>query len=369
MRAVEHDWFAGMGIDSHDEHRPLRPALAGQPGGDGGVPLRLPGAARRRIHFERRRTHSAAHAGRILSGTDDSARPLHMVGRRPIPNTSTVGSDRTSPWPGRSGKDAGKQFGRGRASYLGRGRRSGRCPDDQISLGHIQPGIKQAGDDTDQPRIACRSATTKDQRSLARGARPPYGAGLLVGPRSAAVPWRVERGDREPVADPLPDPSPATARRARDTSPGAYLCRPPPWPVRSRGAPSVADSGDHGTPLMSPSVKVRSAMPSEAVVEVKCGVEEGVVFMGVAFRELPVGRSRWRLPQSRDRGLQGSTHCGYCVHGSHLLPMDHDRRNARTPATRCATGITPVAVSLSNAPPTATPSSVMSPQTHPTVSP
>ena len=61
--------------------------------------------------------------------------------------------------------------------------------------------------------------------------------------------------------------------------------------------------------------------------------------MGVAFRELPGGRSRWRLPQSRDRGLQGSTHCGYCVHGSHLLPTDHDRRDASRPATRCATGI------------------------------
>src|SRR5260370_30617211 len=107
---------------------------------------------------------------------------------------------------------------------------------------------------------------------------------------------------------------------------------------------------------MSPSVKVRSGMQWEVVVEVKCRVEEGVVFMGVAFRELPVGRSRWRLPQSRDRGLQGSTHCGYCVHGSHLLPMDHDRRNASTPATRCAAGIRPVAVSLPNA----TPSSVMS---------
>jgi hypothetical protein len=80
-------------------------------------------------------------------------------------------------------------------------------------------------------------------------------------------------------------------------------------------------------------------MPSGVVVEVKCRVEEGVVFMGVAFRELPVGRSRWRLSQSRDRGLQGSTHCGYCVHGSHLLPMDHDRRNRSTPATRCATGL------------------------------
>jgi hypothetical protein len=51
--------------------------------------------------------------------------------------------------------------------------------------------------------------------------------------------------------------------------------------------------------------------------------------------------------------------------------MDHDRRNANTPATQCATGIGPVAVSLSNAPPTASPSSVMIhqritlPETHP----
>jgi Bacterial regulatory proteins, luxR family len=83
--------------------------------------------------------------------------------------------------------------------------------------------------------------------------------------------------------------------------------------------------------------------------------------MGVAFRELLGGRFRWRLPQSPDRGLQRSTHCGYCVHGTHLLPMDHDRQDASTPATRCAAGIMPVAVSLSNAPPTATPSSVMGP--------
>lgn len=58
------------------------------------------------------------------------------------------------------------------------------------------------------------------------------------------------------------------------------------------------------------------------------------MFTGVAFRELPDGRSRWRLTQSRDRGLRGSTHCGYRVHGSHLLPMDHDRQDARTPVAR-----------------------------------
>jgi hypothetical protein len=73
--------------------------------------------------------------------------------------------------------------------------------------------------------------------------------------------------------------------------------------------------------------------------------------MGVAFRELPVGHSQLRLPQSRDRARQESTHSGYCVHGSHLLPIDHDRRNANRPATRCAIGIGMVAVSLSNASP------------------
>ena len=81
---------------------------------------------------------------------------------------------------GRSGKDGGKQIGRGLASDLGRGRRSSGRPDDQISLGHIQPGIEQAGDDADQPSIACRAATTKDQRSIARGAHAPRGVDLRL---------------------------------------------------------------------------------------------------------------------------------------------------------------------------------------------
>ena len=48
---------------------------------------------------------------------------------------------------------------------------------------------------------------------------------------------------------------------------------------------------------------------SEVVVELKCRVEVGVVFRGVAFRELRVGRSQWPLPQWRHADLQGSTHC------------------------------------------------------------
>ena len=98
---------------------------------------------RRRIRLEGRRAHSAAHVGRILSGTDDCARSVHMIRRRPDRSTSTVGSDRTSRWLGRSGKDVGEQFGRlDPAGYLGRGGRAGRRPDGQVGLGHIQPGLK-----------------------------------------------------------------------------------------------------------------------------------------------------------------------------------------------------------------------------------
>ena len=154
------------------------------------APLRLRRTVRRRVRLERRRSHPAAHVGRILSGTDYCARFLHMVRRRPNRNASTVGSHRSSPWLGRSAKDVGKQFGRlDTAAYLGRGGRSGRRPDDQIGLGHIQPGLKWTGDDADKPRIACRSATTEDQRSLARGARALWR-------RPAADPGRTSAGRR-----------------------------------------------------------------------------------------------------------------------------------------------------------------------------
>jgi hypothetical protein len=69
---------------------------------------------------------------------------------------------------------------------------------------------------------------------------------------------------------------------------------------------------------------------------VTCRVEKGVVFLEAPFADLPGGRSQWRLPQSRNHGLQGSTHYGYCVHGIHLLPIDHDRRHCGTPTEAIA---------------------------------
>jgi len=127
-----------------------------------------------------------------------------VVRHRHIRGTSTVGADRTFPWLGRGGKNVGQQFGwLSSAGYLGRGRRSGRRPDDQIGHGHVRPGIEQAGDDADLPRIACRSATMEDQRSSGRGGRPPGGVDLLLillGPLPFAMPRRIDGGGREPIA-------------------------------------------------------------------------------------------------------------------------------------------------------------------------
>ena len=142
--------------------------------------------------------------------------------------------------------------------------------------------------------------------------------------------------------------TPASDRPAMRPSSHALPAAPPPARTKARLfelpaclAASTCWSGIGQFPCRG--VRV-TAMPSEVLVELMRGAEEGVVFMGVAFRGLPSGRSRLRLPQSRDRALQGSTHYGYCVHGSHLLPMDHDHGNDRTAATRCAIGIKPVAV-------------------------
>src|SRR3954451_10783074 len=124
--------------------------------------------------------------------------------------------------------------------------------------------------------------------------------------------------------------TPASDRPAMGPSSHALPAAPAPARTKARlfelpacRAASTCWSGIGQFPCRGARV---TAMPSEVVVEPMRRVEEGVVFMGVAFRELPGGRSRWRLPQSRDRGLQGSTRCGYCVHGTPLLPIDHDRR-------------------------------------------
>src|ERR1700761_2491866 len=105
--------------------------------------------------------------------------------------------------------------------------------------------------------------------------------------------------------------SPASDRPAMTPIPQALPAEPPPWRTSAR-SPAVA-----------------------------CGGEEGVVFMGVAFRQVPGGRSRWRLRQSRDRGRRGAPTADTAFMGSHLLPLDHDHWNDRTPATPPQPGLRP----------------------------
>src|SRR4051794_23614741 len=111
--------------------------------------------------------------------------------------------------------------------------------------------------------------------------------------------------------------TPASDRPAMRPSSQALPAAPPPARTKARlfelAAWLVAWtcwSGIGRFPCRS--VRV-AAMPSDAGVELLRGVEEGVLFMGVALRGWRGGRSHWRLAQSRDRGRRGSTHYGYCV--------------------------------------------------------
>src|SRR5262249_26178664 len=101
--AVEHDRFTGMGIDSHDEHRPLRPALTGQPRDDHGAPLPLPGAAPSRSPFERRRTHPAAPIRGRMSAASSAAPMIPLV----LPRRPATGTSGTRPPPGPAGPVCG----------------------------------------------------------------------------------------------------------------------------------------------------------------------------------------------------------------------------------------------------------------------
>src|SRR5215472_2389820 len=119
----------------------------------------------------------------------------------------------------------------------------------------------------------------------------------------------------DPADVPMMRSAPVTSTRASDRpamSPSSHALPAAPPPARTKArlvelpARLVASACWPGIGQF-PCRGVRvTAMPSEVVVELMRGVEEGVVFMGVAFRELPVGRSQSRLPQPRDRGLRGA---------------------------------------------------------------
>src|SRR5215472_11256581 len=65
---------------------------------------------------------------------------------------------------------------------------------------------------------------------------------------------------------------------------GAFLCCPPPCPIRIRGRVPAAPSGVHSTPGISPSAKSCSKTPSDVLSEVK-----RIAFQ--AFRDASCGHS------------------------------------------------------------------------------
>ena len=155
-----------MCIDSRDKHRLLRPVLAGKPSRHDVAPARPAGAVGS-IHFERRGAHLAAHVGRILGSSDDRVGPLEVVLPREIPSASPLRSRGANLWLRHLGEDGRVQFGRRcPAGDLGSYRRSCRRSDDEIGLGYIDPGIGQAGNETELPGIACCSAAGENQGSL-----------------------------------------------------------------------------------------------------------------------------------------------------------------------------------------------------------
>ena len=163
--AVEHHRFTGPGIHRRDEHRSFRPALAGQPGGDRRAPPRRPEPS----DAASSSSADAPIRRRMSAGSSAAAmiRPVRSRWSDRRPGERVRARSRRPVRRGGAAKDAGEQLGRARAGDLRRGGRPGRRADDQVGLGHVHPGIEQAGDDADQPGIARRPAATEDQRSLA----------------------------------------------------------------------------------------------------------------------------------------------------------------------------------------------------------
>ena len=120
-----------------------------------------------------------------------------------------------------------------------------------------------------RPRLLDRARPTRSSCAL-RGRSPCPGASMAatVNPQVVTLWW------------------------ARATSPGAFLCMPPPWPISTRGARSAPDAGDQSTPGTSPTVKSRSTTPFDDVsaVNARC--------IGVAFRECLVVEALPATPTS-----------------------------------------------------------------------
>ena len=245
--SVESNQRAGMRVDGHHDHRPFRPFVARQPGGDHGAVL-----SRRRSEYgvalQPECAHRTLEIGRRGGGGGDGPHPLEHRGHRQGRRTLADLSDRLH----RPRQHRGEHFGRwyAAAQLCCRGG-TGRRADHHIGgLCHIETRFGEACDDADLPGISGSATTTENQSNVMshlrvrRTSRRVRREGLSLAPsrwervlklRHVLVPFRASEMR-----------APEDRRRRSSSGSGVKGCvpdsernesEPPPWIVRRDSAP------------------------------------------------------------------------------------------------------------------------------------
>jgi hypothetical protein len=170
---VEHHRLAGLGVHRRDEQRARRPPRAREPRRHRGAPSRLPGAVRRRVPLEGESAQPAPHVRGVAHGRREG-RDAVDVGldlRRRRSRRARAGRGARAGWRGSHGWRVQLAGAGGRE--LRRDCGAGGRPDGDVRLPDLEPGVGEAGEDADQPRVAGGPAAAEDEGAPARrgGAR------------------------------------------------------------------------------------------------------------------------------------------------------------------------------------------------------
>ena len=173
--AVESGQPPGMGVDGDHDHRPGRPFMTRQPGGDHGAVLSGRGSEHR-VTLQSECAHRTLKIGGGGGGGGDGSHSLehrcHWQGRRPF----AVASARLNPWREHRGEQIGRRYA---AAHLRCRDGTGRGADHHVGrLGHVKASFGQACDDTDRPRISGGATATENQSRVVRSVCGCHGTRL-----------------------------------------------------------------------------------------------------------------------------------------------------------------------------------------------
>ncbi|WP_246672779.1 MULTISPECIES: hypothetical protein [unclassified Mesorhizobium] len=169
--AVERGQFTGKRVDGHHDHRPFRPFMARQSGGDQRAPLFGHFRSEFGIALQSECAHRPLQIGCRGSGGGNRTHPLeytiHRRQRRLTARSGRLNRQR--------GQHRGQQFAR-RYAAAHLHYRIGACrgSDHQIGgLRQIDTSFGEARDDADQPGISGGPATTENKSNVANH-QPDY---------------------------------------------------------------------------------------------------------------------------------------------------------------------------------------------------